>query len=393
VTERLVKLATISRLRAFRACPRYHHLTYNEQWEAIDDVAVEANFGTAGHRVLELWWSLVGGPMPTGVQEPIDGQDVLDRCLAMVDDDPRIAELVDPYRRAALAALVTGYHVRWWEASQVYEVIAVEQEFRAPLCNPATGRPTKEWQEAGKMDVVVRDRRDGLVYVIEHKFSGEDVSPGSAYWRRLRVDGQVSIYLDGARRLGHDVAGCIYDVIAKPGQRPLKATPKPWPLTKGKGCKACGGSAGGKAGIVQGSGGVAADGGLVACEPCAGTGWSEAPRPYADVRPEDETPAEYGQRVADAIAADPLGYFGRGDVVRFDEEAEDARHDVYDTTLAIREALRTGRHFRNTEVCTRLFGRVCPFLPVCSKETTLDDQAKYRRRDTAHPELPSAGQG
>ena len=30
---------------------------------------------------------------------------------------------------------------------------------------------------------------------------------------------------DGAAALGHDVAGCLYDVICKPGLRPLKATP------------------------------------------------------------------------------------------------------------------------------------------------------------------------
>jgi hypothetical protein len=39
------------------------------------------------------------------------------------------------------------------------------------------------------------------------------------------MDGQVSTYFDGAASLGLDVAGCIYDVIGKPGIRPLQATP------------------------------------------------------------------------------------------------------------------------------------------------------------------------
>lgn len=364
------ELATISRLRAFRACARYHHLNYNERIDAIDDENATAAYGTGGHRVLETWWGMLGaGESPEAT---------LAACMARIEADDEIRATLTVYQRASLSVVITGYHLRWWTASQTFEVLHVEAMFRAPLRNPDTGHPMRGWEQGGKMDVIVRDRADGRVYVIEHKFSGEDVSPGSLYWRRLRVDGQISIYLDGARTLGYDVAGCIYDVIARPAQKPKKATPiENRKFTKGAGHKPCGGTAGGKNGVQRGTG----------CPECDHTGWTEAPRLHADQRDTDESPAEYGARIADAIAADPTAYYGRGDVVRFDEEAEDASADVYETTMAIRHAITTNRHPRNTDACTRLYGRVCPYLPVCSREARLDDPALYRRRASAHPEL------
>lgn len=375
------ELVTISRMRAFRACARYHHLSYNERIEPVGDEAETLAYGSAGHLVLETWWTMLGGGA--------SADETLAACLDIIDRSPKIRSSLTVYQRASLSAVAVGYHLRWWDASQVYEVIHVEAEFRAALRNPATGRPMTGWSQGGKIDVIVRDRGDGRVYVIEHKFSGEDVTPGSNYWRTLRINGQISIYLDGVRALGFEAAGAIYDVIARPAHRPLKATPvEDRKYTQGKGCKLCGGKPG-----VQGSGrrivaGVATDDPCPACD----GGWmvGEGPRLYAKQRETDETPEEYRDRVAASIAEDPRAYFGRGDVVRFEDEAEDARLDVYETALAIRGALKTGRHPRNTDACTRLYGRACPFLPVCSREATLDDPTLYQRRSSAHPELSTA---
>lgn len=335
------QLSTISRMRSFRACARYHHLTYNERWERVDeDEGAAIAFGTAGHLVLELWWMSLGAGK--------DGEHVLDACLDRIEADERITSTLTPHARQALRAVIIGYHHRWFAASQRYEVLHVEVQFETALRNPTTGRPMRGWSQGGKMDVVVRDREDGRVYVVEHKFSGEDVSPGSAYWQRLRVDGQISIYLDGAASLGFEVAGCIYDVIARPAQRPKRATP---------------------ADVRK---------------------YTKEGKLYANQREADETPEEFGARVAEAIAEDPNRYFGRGDVVRFDEELEDARLDVWETTLAIRQAIKTGRHFRNTDACTRLYGRICPFLGVCSRTESLEDTSKFQRREHAHPELATS---
>lgn len=369
------QLATISRIRAFRACARYHHLSYNELLEAVeDDGGVALNFGDGGHVVLEHWWRRLG---------TVSADEMLAECIELAENNLKIRRTLDAYQRAALRAVVAGYHFRWHDTSLEYDVLHVEVQFRTRLRNPATGRALAGWDQGGKMDVVVRHRATGRTYVMEHKFSGEDVSPGSIYWQRLTVDGQVSIYLDGAKSLGFDVDGCIYDVIARPQQKPLKATPlEKRTLTKGKGCKLCRVKAG-----EQGRGYLLIQGAEVTCAACKGSGWEEAPRLHADQREHDETPEQFGDRIVAAIAENPLKYFGRGDVVRFDEEAEDARADVYETVLAMRDSMKSGRAPRNTDACSRLYGRVCPYLSLCSRETTISDASKFRRREHQHPEL------
>ena len=117
------KLITISRLRAFRACARYHHLSYNERWEAVDDADANLSFGTAGHRVLETWWTMLGA----GASEA----DVLDASLDRVEADDEIRATLDPFRRASLAALIAGYHLR--EAKDLRRRIEYHEQ-AAVLC-------------------------------------------------------------------------------------------------------------------------------------------------------------------------------------------------------------------------------------------------------------------
>ena len=212
-----------------------------------------------------------------------------------------------------------------------------------------------------------------------------DATPGSEYWRRLRIDGQISMYYEGASVLGHDVAGCIYDVIVRPTLRPYKATPlDKRKLTKGKGCKACGGSAGGKRGVVRGSG-VRLDG-IEMCPDCEGTGWKEAPRLPANQRENDETADEYRLRVLEAIAADPDHYFVRGTVVRLDDEMVDHRFDVWNTAKHMRAVQLSGRTVRNPDACVS-FNRTCEYFEVCCGEQSLDDESAFIRGESSHPEL------
>jgi hypothetical protein len=55
---------------------------------------------------------------------------------------------IDPYQLARAEALLFGYHARWIDDVEKYDVIAVESEFRAPLVNPATGAESKTFRLA-----------------------------------------------------------------------------------------------------------------------------------------------------------------------------------------------------------------------------------------------------
>ena len=61
--------------------------------------------------------------------------------------------------------------------------------------------------------------KDGRTAIVEHKTTGEDISATSDYWTRLQFNGQLFLYVLAARAYGWDVDTVIYDVIRKPAIR------------------------------------------------------------------------------------------------------------------------------------------------------------------------------
>jgi hypothetical protein len=250
----------------------------------------------------------------------------------------------DPYDLARAEAMLAGYHARWVDDMQDLVVLGVELEFNAPLRNPDTGAMSRTWTLAGKLDVLVQHASTGAVNVVEHKHTSVDAGPGSDYLKRLRMDGQVTTYFAGATSLGHDVEACIYDVLVKPGLRPLKATP---PESRK---------------------------------------YTKDGRLYANQRERDETPDEYRARLLDAIAAEPNDFYLRANVVRHEVEMHEGMADIWETGRAMREAELAGRHPRNPDACVR-YGRTCEFFDVCTGEGSLQDDQRYRRSARVHTEL------
>jgi hypothetical protein len=267
------------------------------------------------HRALEAWW--VGGA------EVYDGQqlDALDYAKMALWGDGDVS-LFD-YHTAL--ALMIGYHCRW--GGEQPEVIAVEKEFRAALVNPDTNRESVTYQLGGKLDALCRI--DGRIYLVEHKTTSEECGPGSDYVRRLRLDGQVSLYYQGARSLGYDVAGVVYDVIRKPGLRPYQVGQR---------------------------------------------------------RKVAETAEEYGVRVLQDIEEQPERYYQRHIVVRLEEEEREAMADVWATARAMREGELAGRYPRNVDACIR-YGRACSYFDLCTGAVTAGEGDRFRVATRRHEEL------
>jgi PD-(D/E)XK nuclease superfamily len=329
---RRLRVLTSSELKTRRRCAREHHIAYELGIRPVHDAEPLA-FGTALHRALDAWWRC---PLITHR---------FAWALAALPDD------MDPYARERGEQMLAGYDVRWSSAplelvhSPRSGELCAEIEFAAALLNPYTGKDSRTFSLAGKLDAIVRDTESGLIYILEHKTTSEDIAPGSTYWDRLRMDAQVSLYYHGARALGFDnIAGCIYDVLRKPAQRPLVATPpESRKYTKG--------------------------GALIASQ-----------------RELDETPRQYAMRVAEAIASDVDRFYARGVIVRFEREEAEALWDVWQDARNIREAELAQRWPRNPDACER-YGRMCSYWDVCTGVTALDDATQYRRADSAHEEL------
>jgi len=345
-----MELLTTSRMKAARLCQRYHHLRYELGYRPVetDDVL---RFGTLVHAGLEAWFlaKMNGGTDPLGA------------ALAALQGE------ADPYDRVRAEALLTGYHYRWQE--EAYKVVGVEVQFEAKLINPGTGAASRTWTLGGKIDAIVEDLRDGRILLVEHKTSAEDITPGSSYWRRLRMDGQVSTYFAGARQaLGLDVAGCLYDVVAKPGIRPSAV-----PLLDEEGVKIVLNAQGERVRTKDGKKwrqtGDTAEGFVLQSRP--------------------ETPEEFRARLVEAIAADPDRYYSRGEVVRLDSEMDEAAFDAWQLAQQIRESQLAQRNPRNPDACIR-FGKPCAFFEVCSGAASLEDPALFTRSAHVHPELAGA---
>lgn len=318
------RLLTVSRMKTARSCQREHHYRYGLGYRPRRQ-SEELRFGDLVHRGLEQWWLACADP------------------VARVANALAAVACEDPFEQVRAEEMILGYDARWGD--EPLEAIFVECQFIGPVINPTTGAPSKTWKLGGKMDVLARNTRTGFVHIIEHKTSAEDISAGSAYWKRLRLDAQVSVYFDGADILKHPAESCVYDVLAKPGLRPKKATP----LEDRKYTK-------------------------------------KTNELYANQRETDESHDEYRVRVREAIASAPDDYFSRGEIVRLEEERADALHDVWDIGRQLREAELAGRYPRNPEACVR-YGRTCGFFGVCCREEQLDDPALFEKLENVHPEL------
>lgn len=304
-------ILSASEIKTYRACPRRHHIEYGLQYRAANSSSA-LSFGTATHQVLERIFlrTYEVGWVPFGLS---------------------------PFDEAKLRAMTVGYHARWTHDTERYEVLGVEAEFSTPLMGPS-GRAARIFRLGGKLDAIVRDRTDGRVWIVEHKTSAEDISGGSDYWLRLRMDAQISIYMHGARALGYQPSGVLYDVLRKPAKRPLKATPE------------------------ESRKYVKATGAL-----------------YASQRAEDETPDEYELRIVDELD------YRRLEVVRTERDEEQAVADVWQTAHTIHAGDKLASWPRNPDACDRYNVR-CPFWEVCTELTTLADN-RYVRVPKRHMEL------
>jgi hypothetical protein len=360
-------LWTSSRLSATRRCLRLGHYRYGLGiGEPTSDTA---RFGSVGHEAIEAGL----------LAYTADPEERMELALARCD------ALGDPYERARCRASVIGYWTRYGD--EPWEILAVEEQFRFLLGDVEIG---------GKIDGLIR-KSDGSVWVVEHKFTSLDTSPGAVYWERLTIDTQVSIYVDGAAFLGHgEIAGVIYDVIDKPRHEPAMATPEDKrrftveKRTAGKGCRYCGGVPGGKKKEpIQGTGRAPGD---LPCPMCDGSGWEVAPkhepsRLYAGQRDTDETPDEFEARVLTAIAAAPDDFYRRAEIVRLEDELPKLRADILDTVKLARVADLFDIHPRNPDGCAKFGARsLCGFFDACARGADIHDLIRFPR-GTAHPEL------
>ena len=340
---------TASRLTVARTCQRKHYLEYEKGVRPVGRSRALA-FGAALHEGLAAWW----------FHFTAEESERIELMLAHFRNAAE-AEGLDSFDTVLGEELLIGYHFRW--QADRWRTIAVEQPFDIPLRNPVSGHPSRTFRQKGKVDVIAENLDTGRVVVVEHKTAGGDISVGSDYWKRLTLDGQVSHYIDGARSLGLPTLDTVtYDVVAKPKLTPLKATPEADRKYTQKPSKLADGT-------VRPAGSL-----------------------YVGQREDDETVDEFRARVTLLIAEKPSELYRRGDVTRLEDDLDEFRFDIWQVAEQVRESYNANRFPRNFDACWK-YNSLCPYFPICTKETTEDDPTLYVHLDNVHPELDGSEPG
>jgi hypothetical protein len=207
------------------------------------------------------------------------------------------------------------------------------------------------------------------VYLLETKTAGEDISPGSTFWKRTILDPQLSLYLPAIRKLGHDPHGAIYDCLRKPDQRPSNV-----PVLDENNLKIVLDATGQRVKTKDG-------------KKWRQTGDTEAG--YV-VQSRPETPDEYGARCLEAIAEAPEKFYARGVIVRLEADEREAAQDMWNTASLMRDARRLNIYPRNVDACVS-WGRECDYLSVCAGMMDLKDPLFFRFEEDIHEELAEEG--
>lgn len=395
-----LELWTHSRSKCFQDCKRKHFYSYELGRRPIKQ-APALTFGSAFHAWVEVWLTSrmdpelegAGTPWvcpvaPPGVlHEDRSASDLMRHRGLEMAFEALSAE--DPFEAAKLRAMVLAYHLRW--RAIPWRVRAVEIQFRAPMVNPETGRPSQIYQRGGKIDAIIDDPTwDDMHVVVEHKTHFKCLDAEDVYWQKLRMDSQCSDYFIGATAHGYRPGSIIYDVACKPAIEPYTMTPvEKQEKTIGKGCVACGGVAAKSKkhpdGVKRGKGTVNDKSVTRPCDECDGTGWDEEPRYKAHVRLRDETPGEYGMRCFLLILEDPERYLHRRKVVRLADELREHQVDGWHSAQEMTGRRNAGVWPRNSNSCFN-YNRPCDYFNVCSGVAKITDD-RYFRKVVRHPEL------
>lgn len=255
--------------------------------------------------------------------------------------------------------LLIGYDKRWRFAP--YRIDAVESVMTSDLYNPETGRKSRSFTIAGKLDIKATEMATDKKVIFDHKTASVDIADfASPYWKILAIEGQVNQYMLLEWLNNNKTDFAIWDVLRKPGIAPKGIAKKD------------------VAAILE-------------------------TKRYFDFELDDvemdrfrvddrETPLMYSARLAnDCVAERPDWYFQRRNVPRLDSEIREYAIELWGHAQDILTSRNTERWPRNSGACFA-YNSPCKFLGICSGYDTPDSE-KWNTKTFVHAELPILGDG
>jgi hypothetical protein len=253
--------------RSAAACPLRHFFRYTEGLRSTED-SRPLRFGTAVHTILQKIFEVFAlehtgadtGADCTLRPDLVEGwiEEVAtawrtEEALVRTMDSEEMEDDIQAVGHAIRGWVITYGDKPWAE----YEVLAVERVCRAPILHPTTGAPLRSkmliiedgqklrparggesdearlvqwpWIYLGTIDVILRHRRTGTIWLMDHKTSGDP----RGFLRDIVADPQSAGYVwmvETAIRAGDledlgvgrdaKVAGFVFNVMSSSKQRP-----------------------------------------------------------------------------------------------------------------------------------------------------------------------------
>jgi hypothetical protein len=270
-------ILTASRINTHLTCQRKHYWRY-EVGMASTVASEPLRFGRAWHLAMATRWK--GGAQ-------------FDAFMSALPPD---TDELDPLAVATLGGMLEGYFAYYGNDDALVREMHPEVQFNLDLNGSRT------FELAGVIDGL-GVLGDGRPVIIESKTAGEDISPESDYWMRLKFNPQLLQYVLAARELGWDIETIVYDVARKPS-----IAPKQIPLLDPDGLKIVLDGAGNR---VYGKNGKPRQSG-------------DKDQGY-ELQSREETPEEFGDRLAADTKVRPEFYFARREVPVLDDDLEEFR--------------------------------------------------------------------
>lgn len=182
-----------SELDAYKQCPHKWALAYEERWTKAKDEQTAAGRGTMWHQMLDSHYTAL--KLGEGAQGARFAVEERVAEFRRAGKDPEVIDL--------LMWMYEGYVERWGYDDQ-WEVLVVEYKAIVPLTFP-DGTPSM-FDLKMIIDLVVRDRTNGKVWIVDHKSHAELPKE-----KELELDDQFGLYTWGLRQMGHKIFGCVYN--------------------------------------------------------------------------------------------------------------------------------------------------------------------------------------
>jgi hypothetical protein len=193
-------VVSYSELDTFRQCPLKHHWAYKERWRKPITESSALAKGSLMHLVYETHYQVL--QQHDRLTKESQAQALAEAAAAVrpILFDDRTGEQTET--QELVYWIYKGY-VQRWGAEPEFEIEGVEEAFRINLNDPE-GKPSR-FILKGKIDLIVRDRSNGQLWVIDHK-SGANL-PSQL---DLEIDDQFGLYVWAMRESGSPVLGAVH---------------------------------------------------------------------------------------------------------------------------------------------------------------------------------------